>query len=85
MSNPDAQQTEEVKVDFEEEAPKVEEDVSLEQLNKECESIDAEQAKNLDMVKQLAAEVEVCEGSGLRCNSPGVDGVLLDLWRNFPY
>lgn len=59
MSNPDAQQTEEVKVDFEEEAPKVEEDVSLEQLNKECESIDAEQAKNLDMVKQLAAEVEV--------------------------
>ena len=57
MSNPDAQQTEEVKVDFEEEAPKAEEDISLEQLNKECETIDAEQAEDLNKVKQLAAEV----------------------------
>ncbi|KAM7454820.1 hypothetical protein BLSTO_04420 [Blastocystis sp. subtype 1] len=56
MSNPDAQQTEEVKVDFEEEAPKVEKDNSLEELNKEFEAIDAEQAKSLNEVKQLAAE-----------------------------
>lgn len=63
MSNPDAQQTEEVKVDFEEEAPKVEKDNSLEELNKEFEAIDAEQAKNLNEVKQLAAEV------GTRCGS----------------
>ena len=57
MSSPTDQQTEEVKVDFEEEAPHQDASLSLEQLNKECETIDAEQAEDLNKVKQLAEEV----------------------------
>ena len=41
----------------------MEKDNSLEELNKEFEAIDAEQAKSLNEVKQLAAEV------GTRCGS----------------
>ena len=57
MENAQDQAKEEVNVDFGEDAPQNEPDLSLESLDKLAENIDAEQNDDLQKVKEMAAEV----------------------------
>ena len=57
MENAQDQAKEEVNVDFGEDAPQNEPELSLESLDKLAENIDAEQNDDLQTVKEMAAEV----------------------------
>lgn len=57
MENALDQGKEEVNVDFGEDAPQNEPELSLESLDKLAENIDAEQNDDLQKVKEMAAEV----------------------------
>lgn len=57
MENAQDQAKEEVNVDFGEDAPQNEPELSLESLDKLAENIDAEQNDDLQKVKEMAAEV----------------------------
>ena len=57
MENTPDQTKEEVNVDFGEDAPQNEQELTLESLDKLAENIDAEQSDDLKKVKEMAAEV----------------------------
>lgn len=57
MENTPDQTKEEANVDFGEDAPQNEQELTLESLDKLAENIDAEQSDDLKKVKEMAAEV----------------------------
>ena len=57
MDNTQDQTKEDVNVDFGEDVPQNEPELSLESLDKLAENIDAEQNDDLQKVKEMAAEV----------------------------